>query len=156
MLNNKLLRSLAYIVAATAAAATLSACEPDKLKQTTQEKLVDFSTVEAQRSAAQSNAEFNAQKYRADNPRFVEGFKIVGHTDSTIDNTCPQGDGWASISIMKVDDKVVEKYKLKCSTVSASIGCYLEADFDKKTFATEEGKCQPLGKVPFPIPKIAK
>lgn len=133
-----------------------TACEEDKLKKTKQESLVSFETVEAQRVTAQANAEYNAQKYRAENPRFEAGFKIVGHTDSTITNECPQGDGWASISIMKVDDKVVEKYKLKCSTVSSSLGCYLDSDFEKKNFATDEDKCQPLGKVPFPLPKIVK
>ena len=52
--------------------------------------------------------------------------------------------------------KTIEKFKVKCSTVSASLGCYLEDDFAKKPFAAEEGRCQPINKVPFPLPKLVK
>lgn len=150
------IKSTLLACVAIAFALAVTACSENKLSQTKQQALVSFETVEAQRVTAQSNAEYNAQKYRAENPRFEAGFKIVGHTDSTITNDCPQGDGWASISIMKVEDKTVEKYKLKCSTVSAALGCYLDTDFEKKNFAADEDTCQPVGKVPFPIPKIVK
>lgn len=115
---------------------------------------ISFQTLEDNRNTARENALTNAQAYRAENPRFDEGFKIVTHGDSTQSPECPQGDGWATVSIMKVKNKEVEKYKVKCSTVSAALGCYLEDDFTKKPFAREEGKCQPTNKVPFPLPKI--
>lgn len=115
---------------------------------------ISFQTLEDNRNTARENALTNAQAYRAENPRFDEGFKIVTHGDSTQSPECPQGDGWATVSIMKVKNKEAEKYKVKCSTVSAALGCYLEDDFTKKPFAREEGKCQPTNKVPFPLPKI--
>lgn len=116
---------------------------------------VAFATLEDARAQARANGEYNAQLYRAENPRFTD-HKIVSHGDSTQSPECPQGDGWASNTIMSVNGKVVEKYKLKCSTVSASLGCYMEDDFAKKPFAAEEGHCQSTNKVPFPLPKLAK
>lgn len=116
---------------------------------------VAFNTLEDARAQARANAEFNAAAYRSENPR-MQGLKIVGHGDSTQTNICPQGDGWASISIMNVDKEkaTVEKYKVKCSTVSASLGCYLESDFQTKPFAKQENSCDTS--LPFPLPKIAK
>ena len=116
---------------------------------------VSFNTLEDARAQARSNAEFNAANYRAENPRMV-GMKIVGHGDSTQVATCPQGDGWASISLMNVDKAAgtVEKYKIKCSTVSATLGCYIEADFAVKPFASQENRCDAT--LPFPLPKVGK
>jgi hypothetical protein len=93
--------------------------------------------------------------YVAENPRF-DNHAVVSHGDSSQTPDCPQGDGWATVSIMKVENKVIEKFVAKCSTVSGTVGCYLEQDFKKKPYANEEGSCQPVGKVPFPLPKIAK
>ncbi|MDD5028506.1 MAG: hypothetical protein PHH58_03235 [Rhodoferax sp.] len=81
---------------------------------------VSFATLEDARAQARANGEYNAQLYRAENPRFTD-HKIVAHGDSTQSPECPQGDGWASNTIMSVNGKVVEKYKVKCSTVSASL-----------------------------------
>ena len=50
----------------------------------------------------------------------------------------------------------IDKFKIKCSTVSGALGCFSEEDFAKKQYAQDEGHCQPLEKVPFPLPKIAK
>lgn len=130
-----------------AAVLALTACGPDK---------ISFNTLEDARNQGRANADYNAAAYRAENPRFDNSFKLVGHGDSTQSNVCPQGDGWATLSIMKVDGKMVDKYTLKCSTVSAALGCYLDSDFVKKNFARDEGNCQPLEKVPFPLPRIAK
>lgn len=129
--------------------ATLAACG-----QKAQEP-VAFNTLEDARAQARANAEFNAAAYRAENPR-MQGLKIVGHGDSTQTAECPQGDGWASLSIMNVDKDAqkVEKYKVKCSTVSPSLGCYLESDFQTKPFAKQENQCDKS--LPFPLPKIGK
>lgn len=116
---------------------------------------VSFSTLEDARAQARANGEYSAQIYRAENPRFSD-HKIVSHGDSTQSPECPQGDGWATNSILSVNGKSVEKFVVKCSTVSQALGCYLEADFAKKPFATEEGKCQSTNKVPFPLPKLSK
>lgn len=132
---------------AVAVLASLAACTSDE---------VSFNTLEDARAQARANGEYNAQLYRAENPRFDGRYKIVAHGDSTQSPTCPQGDGWATNSIMAVDAKALEKYTLKCSTVSQALGCYLDTDFTKKPFASEEGKCQSLSKVPFPLPKLGK
>ena len=116
---------------------------------------VSFETLEQARAQARANGEYNAQLYRAENPRF-NGHKIISHGDSTQSPSCPQGDGWATNTIMQVEGKAVEKFVVKCSTVSATLGCYLENDFMKKPFAAEEGKCQPISKVPHPLPKMVK
>lgn len=118
-------------------------------------KEVSFDTLETARNQAKENALFNAQNYRAENPRFTD-HKIVAHGDSTQTPECPQGDGWASLTIMSVNGKDVEKYKIKCSTVSANIGCFMETDFLKKPYAAQENRCQPTSSVPFPIPKLVK
>jgi hypothetical protein len=128
--------------------ATLGACSKSP-------EPVSFATLEDARNQARANGEYNAQLYRAENPRFTD-HKIVSHGDSTQSPDCPQGDGWATNSILSVKGKEVEKFTVKCSTVSQALGCYLESDFVKKPFAAEEGKCQPLNKVPFPLPKLGK
>ena len=118
---------------------------------------VSFDTLEDARTIGRENALFNAASYRAENPR-LEGLRIVSHGDSTQTNSCPQGDGWASVSFLGVTGegkgKDVEKYVAKCSTVSASLGCYLEKDFTSKPFARQENTCDPA--LPFPLKKIAK
>lgn len=116
---------------------------------------VSFDTLEQARAQAKANGEFSAQMYRAENPRFST-HKIISHGDSTQSPSCPQGDGWATNTIMAVSGKEVEKFIMKCSTVSVALGCYMEQDFIKKPFASEEGHCQPVSKVPFPLPKMAK
>lgn len=136
------------ILVAAVAALVLVGCGKEVEK-------VSFNTLEDARAQARLNAEFNAAAYRAENPRFTD-HKIVSHGDSTQSPECPQGDGWATVSIMSVNGKEVDKFTVKCSTVSAALGCYLENDFKKKPFATEEGRCQDVNKVPFPLPKIGK
>lgn len=118
---------------------------------------VSFSTLEDARNQARENAMFNAQVYRSENPR-MQGLNVVGHGDSTQSPDCPQGDGWASLSLMGVDSdtKQVTKFKIKCSTVSAALGCYTEQDFQTKPFSKDEGRCANLNAIPFPLPKIAK
>jgi hypothetical protein len=124
------------------------------------EESVSFNTLESARAQGLENAVTNAKAYVRENPRMA-GMDVVGHVDSTQTATCPQGDGWASLSVMKEDKTrievnsgktVMEKYKIKCSTVSANLGCYLEEDFKSKSFAAQEGKCDAT--LPFPLPKV--
>lgn len=111
--------------------------------------------LEEARSTAKSNSEYNAQLYKAANPRFTADFSIVGRSDTTQDAGCPQGDGWASLSIMKVEGKVIDKTSLRCSTYSASVGCFREEDFVKdKTLVAEDGSCR--ASVPYPLPVLKK
>jgi len=130
------------LFAVIAAALTLSAC-----KENTK---VSFDTLEQERGTANANSKFTAQKYRADSPKYKD-WDIVTRGDSTQTNTCPQGDGWATISL--ISPNKASEAKIKCSTVSLNIGCLEDADFKTKVYATQEGNCQK--DLPFPLPKIA-
>lgn len=134
-----------YTIAIITVACALSACGPDK---------VGFDTLETARSQGKANAEYNAQAFRAANPQY-SNTAIEIQVDSSMTPECPQGDGWAS---GKLVDKAnpAAKLALKCSTVSGSVGCLPQGDFEKKPFATDDGRCQDVTKVPFPVPKIAK
>ena len=124
----------------------ISACGPDQ---------VSPDRLEESRQTAKANSEYNAAMYKAANPRFTADFSIVGRSDTTQTALCPQGDGWASLSIMKVEGKIVDKTALRCSTYSASVGCYREEDFVKdKQLVSEDGACR--REVPFPLPVLKK
>jgi hypothetical protein len=124
----------------------LAACE---------DKKVSADRLEEARSAAKANSEWNAAQYKAANPRFTSDFSIVGRSDSEQTPSCPQGDGWAELSIMKVEGKVVDKTSLMCSTYSSSVGCYRKEDFDKNaTLVKQNGGCN--NDVPFPLPILRK
>jgi len=112
-----------------------------------------FASLEEAKGTARENALWNAQKYRQDNILY-KGWDIVGRGDSTQDNKCPQGDGWATMEFLSpTKDRMV---KVKCSTVSANTGCLEDSDFKTKPFASDDGHCQATNKVPYPLPKIAK
>lgn len=143
MKHTKLIGSL---VISAAVAMALSACSKTE---------VSTDRLEEARSTAKANAEYNAQLYKAANPRFTADFSIVSRSDTSQTAECPQGDGWASLSIMKVEGKVVDKTSLRCSTYSASVGCYREEDFAKDTnLVKEDGSCRT--QVPYPIPVLKK
>lgn len=137
--------------------ASFVGCSEKPQKMSVEDSRKMFATLEDARNQARENALFNAATYRAENPR-LEGSKIVSHGDSTQSVDCLSGDGWATVSFMRVSGqgvgKEVEKYKAKCSTVSGSLGCYLEDDFTSKPFARQENVCDQ--KLPVPLPKIAK
>jgi len=132
------------LFAAIAIASALAACN----------EKVSFDTLETARNQGKANAEWNAQAFRAASPEFANT-AIVAQTDSTMLADCPQGDGWASVKLINKDNPA-QKIGLKCSTVSGSVGCLTDADFAKKSYSGDDGRCQGTDKVPFPIPKIAK
>lgn len=113
-------------------------------------KLQDL--LEQQRSTALDNALRNAATYFANNPRFDASWKTVGHTDDQISPSCPQGSGWAWVSIMKVQNKEVDKARIWCSTSSASVGCYIENDFVKGPFYKQSQSCD--SNLPHPLKPI--
>lgn len=141
-------RTLFLAIAVTLAAA-LSGCG-------SKEK-VSSSTLEDARSASLTNSVTVAKAYIRENPRLA-GMDIVGHSDEHQTATCPQGSGWAYPSAMRqvLDENgkflKMEKVKLVCSTVSASVGCYREEDFKLTKFAEQAGKCDP--ELSFPLPKV--
>ena len=119
------------------------------------EQPVNHQALEDARSIAKSNAEFNAQLYKAANPRFTADFSIIGRSDTSQNEACPQGDGWAQMSIMKVEGKAVDKTVLMCSTYSTSVGCYRQEDFEKdRQLAGKDGPCDKS--VPYPLPVLSK
>lgn len=124
------------------AALLLSACGKDE---------ASFSTVEDARAQAKENGVLNAQAYRSENK--LPDCDIYPRGDSTIAPDCPNGDGWASNELRCPNAKTV---KLKCSTVSFSLGCMTDEDFKSKIYAQDDGKCQPRNKVPHPLPKLAR
>lgn len=116
-------------------------------------KDVSFDTLETARKQAKENAEFNGRKWRAETKIYAES-NMISRGDSSQAPKCPQGDGWASIDI--VNSSGLVQTKLKCSTVSDSVGCLEDKDFKTKSYANEDGHCAPTNRVPFPLPKIAK
>lgn len=117
-------------------------------------KDVSFGTLETNRANAKANAEYNAQKFRAETPQYSNmALEVQG--DSTQSPSCPQGDGWASAKLVDKANPATKVY-LKCSTISGTIGCLSASDFEKKPYAADDGQCQNVEKVPFPIPKVAK
>ena len=134
-----------YALISLLAAATLAACGNSD---------VSFNTTETNRENAKSNAEYNASKFRADSIQYANmALEVQG--DSTQSSSCPQGDGWATAKLVDKANPAL-KIALKCSTVSGAVGCMPQVDFEKKPYARDDGQCQPVTKVPFPIPKIAK
>ena len=111
--------------------------------------------LEEARQTAKANSEFNAMAYKAANPRFDKDFAIIGRSDDGQNAGCPQGDGWAELSIMKVVDKAVDKTVLMCSTYSPSVGCYRKEEFDKLTnLAQQNSGCN--REIPLPLPALRK
>jgi hypothetical protein len=84
----------------------------------------------------------------------MKDFSIISRGDSSQTPKCPQGDGWATLEFVSNETKGV--VKVKCSTVSGATGCIEDRDFKTKPFASEDGQCQSIEKVPYPLPKIAK
>lgn len=114
---------------------------------------VSFATVEEARGTARDNSLFNAQAFRQSSPDYV-GWDIQTRGDSSQTNECPQGDGWATLTLVSSDK--TDKVDIKCSTVSPNIQCMPSSEFKMKPYATEDGTCASTDRVPFPLPKIAK
>ena len=110
--------------------------------------------LEQQRSIALANASANGANYFASNPRFDASWKVVPHTDDYISPSCPQGSGWAWLSVMQVIGKEVDKKIIWCSTSSASVGCYIDADFKKSPYAAQAAKCDP--NLPHPLKPFSR
>lgn len=111
---------------------------------------VSWETAEDARRQVRENVTAVAQDYRSANKLAQYDLMIRG--DSTISLECPMGDGWASVDL--VDREKNHTLELKCSTVSAGLGCLPSSEFKSKVYAKEEGRCNT--EIPFPLPKIAK
>lgn len=121
---------ISLTLATLLAALTLAACGNDD---------VSFDALEVERTTANANSHYTAVKWRGDNG-FGE-LNILGRGDSTQQANCPQGDGWASVDLIDAKTKQVQ-VSLKCSTVSAAVGCYLAQDFKARpALASQENSC---------------
>jgi len=139
----KIMKKRMMVVLALAAMMLVAACGGPKE--------VSFDTVETARAQAKENAVWNAKTWRS---QLYPDWDIISRGDSTQEPNCPQGDGWASIDLIRPDKG--KTISLKCSTVSGNIGCLEAVDFKSKSYAQEDGKCADIAKVPFPLPKIAQ
>lgn len=102
-------------------------------------KKVSFDTLELQRAVANDNSQFNAQKWRAENG--YEKLNILARGDSSQQANCPQGDGWATVDLIDPLTKQPQ-LRLKCSTVSANLGCWKEEDFKARSvLSSQENSC---------------
>lgn len=129
-------------ILAAIAAIALSACGQKS----------SFQDVENQRDIANRNSLFNATAWRGNNGYAEAG--LLGRGDSTQDAKCPQGDGWASIDVIDPKTKQV-LVPLKCSTVSANLGCWTATDFKARpNLAGQENNCN--ADLPTNLPKIEK
>lgn len=113
------------------------------------EKKLSMETVEDMRRIARDNGELNAQNWRMRHESY-RNWRLETQGDSTISRKCPQGDGWTSMAL--VNPKTGKRQKLKCSTISTSIGCLKAEQFAGKTYAKEDGRCNP--EIDFPLPKL--
>lgn len=114
---------------------------------------VSFDTVEDARGTARENALYNAQTFRQGSSLYQD-WSVESRGDSSQTNDCPQGDGWATLRLTNPGKS--QTLNVKCSTVSKNIGCLPEDEFKGKEYAAEDGHCQSVDKVPFPLPKIEK
>ena len=138
----KTMRTL-LLLAATCCLTALAACGQNN---------VSFDTLETSRNVANENALFNAARWRAQLPIYAES-KILGRGDSTQAADCPSGDGWASIDLVSADGAATTK--LKCSTVSANLGCLLSSDFaQREQYSKQENRCD--SHLPIPLKKLAQ
>jgi hypothetical protein len=122
----------------------LGACQKEEPKPS-------FETIESARAQVNDNVEINARAFRQQHAEFADR-GIYTRGDSTQSADCPQGDGWATIDFKSKD--LSNKIEVKCSTVSAAIGCMTTEDFKTRPFAKQDGSCN--ADIPFPIPKIEK
>lgn len=132
---------------------TLTVCAFAVLTACSGKQNVSVATLEEQKQIARENAIFNAQAFRAEDPRYIN-FKIVPNGDSSQLPDCPQGDGWSTLTLVNMDNN--KSVKIKCSTYSKATSCLTDEEFKSKSYANDDGHCQGVEKVPYPLPKIAQ
>ena len=127
-----------------AALVLLAGCKEEKLS---------FDSLESARKQANDNSEFNANAFRQHHPEY-SAYSIDMRGDSTQSAECGQGDGWASIDLVKITGQIKDVVSLKCSTTAASIGCLTDEDFKTRPYAPQNNVCNP--DITLPFPKIQK
>jgi hypothetical protein len=97
------------------------------------------------------NAQKNANSYLSTvypdgvvNAQYGKPFRIMMQSDSSINETCRYGDGWASGEIQFPAGNTV---KVKCQTNGTGKGingCLTDAEYATKVYKNEDGSCQNL------------
>lgn len=122
--------------------AVLSACGADQVPQDVVDNNMTISRLNAQKNAASYFP--TAYPEGTMDAKFGKPMRILMQSDSTISTTCRFGDGWASGDIQFENGKTLP---VKCQTNGTGKGingCMTKAEFDTKTYKSEEGSCQPL------------
>lgn len=110
---------------------------------------VSFQTADEMRAIARSNSDYSANAFRN---TLYPTLQVFNHNDSSINESCPQGDGWVSLDLMSEGKTQV---KIKCSSVSLNIGCMTESDFKSRpAYSNQDGHCN--RDIPMPLPKLVK
>jgi hypothetical protein len=121
---------------------TLAACGPEVVPQ---------DVVDNNMTTTRLNAQKNASVWYS--TTYPEGMqdaqkgtpiRVLAQSDSTVSKSCRFGDGWASAVVNFQGGKTLE---LKCQTNGAGKGingCMTKAEFETKTYKSEEGTCARL------------
>jgi hypothetical protein len=125
-----------------AIATVLSACGPEKVSQ---------DIVDQNMTTTRLNAQKNASVwYSTVYPEGVvdvqrgKPIRILAQSDSTVAPSCRNGDGWASAIVNFEGGKTLD---VKCQTNGSGkgiAGCMTKAEFETKTYKSEEGTCANL------------
>ena len=134
--------TLAFILATSMA---LSACGPDAVPQ---------DVIDINMTTSRLNAQKNANSYLpmaypegTVHPQFGKATRILMQSDSTVSQSCRYGDGWASGEMQFENGKSI---KIKCQTNGSGKGingCMADAEYQTKTYKSEDGTCQNLTKL---------
>lgn len=123
-------------------AASLAACGPEVVPQ---------DVVDTNMTTTRLNAQKNASAWYS--VTYPEGMvdsqrgqpiRVLAQSDSTVSKSCRYGDGWASAIVNFESGKTLD---LKCQTNGAGKGingCMTKAEFDTKSYKSEEGTCANL------------
>lgn len=132
------------LLCALVSAAFLMACGGGKTE--TPQDVVDQNM-----TISRLNAQKNANSYYpiayptgTEDSRLGKPTRILMQSDSTISKACRFGDGWASGDIQFENGKTLP---VKCQTNGTGKGingCMTKAEFETKTYKSEEGTCQNL------------
>lgn len=130
------------LAASLVLAATLVACGQDKVPQ----DIVDSNMTTTRLNAQKNASAWYATVYPTDtvDAKLGKPIRILAQSDSTVADSCRNGDGWASAVVNFEGGKTLD---VKCQTNGTGKGingCMTKGEFETKTYKGEEGSCQNL------------
>ena len=134
-----MIKSLIAIIAVSAA---MVACGPDRVPQ----DIVDTNMTTTRLNAQKNASAWYSTVYPDGIVDAQRGkpIRILAQSDSSVSKSCRYGDGWASAIVNFESGKTLE---VKCQTNGSGKGingCMTKAEFETKTYKTEEGGCANL------------